>query len=284
MIDKKITVIVHTLNEENNIENCLRCLLWADQLLVVDMHSDDRTVEIAKKFPVEIISVERRGYVEPARELAVTLAKNDWILIVDADELIPRSLVERLKEVAASENYDAIKIPRLNFMFGEVVSHTGWDPYTDAQLRFFRKGSLIFSPVIHHGTQVKDGARLLVLRDDGDFIVHFNYIDAEQFISKLNRYTTIEARKIVDSRKPIGAGKFFWTCAKTFIDRYFRRSGWRDGLTGFYLSLLMMMYVASSMFKARLMGKFGPDVEQAILTKYAEVSRKVESEGYFERT
>ena len=94
-----VSVLIHTLNEERNIRNCLETVIWAEEIIVVDMYSDDKTVEIAREYTDKIFYFERVGYVEPARKFALERATKPWILVVDADELVPRKLYEKLKEV-----------------------------------------------------------------------------------------------------------------------------------------------------------------------------------------
>ena len=92
----KISAVINTLNEESNIAFCLETLKWCDEIIVVDMQSEDRTVEIAANFTDKIYNFERVGYVEPARKFAVEQATGDWILLIDADELVPKQLADKL--------------------------------------------------------------------------------------------------------------------------------------------------------------------------------------------
>ena len=96
----KISAVVNTRNEEKNLDACLKSLNFVDEIVVVDMESEDKTKQIAKKYTNKVFNYDNVGYVEPARNFAINKAKGDWILIVDADERVPRSLAVKLMEIA----------------------------------------------------------------------------------------------------------------------------------------------------------------------------------------
>src|SRR5688572_12024024 len=96
---KGISVVINTFNEEKNIERAIKSVAWADEILVCDMHSDDNTAIIARKLGATVFLHKRVGFVEPARNFAISKASNDWILILDADEEIPGSLSDKFKEI-----------------------------------------------------------------------------------------------------------------------------------------------------------------------------------------
>ena len=85
----EISILIHTLNEERNIRNCLETVKWADEIIIIDMYSDDRTVEITKEYTDKIFYHERMGYADPARQFGLEKATHEWVLQVDADELVP---------------------------------------------------------------------------------------------------------------------------------------------------------------------------------------------------
>ncbi|MCD6364169.1 MAG: glycosyltransferase family 2 protein [Synergistetes bacterium] len=118
-LKKGISAIVHTFNEEHNIRNCLESVKWADEIVIIDMYSEDKTVEIAREYTDKIYFFERKGYADPARQFGIDQASCKWILIVDADEMIPKRLSQRLKEIAEKDEADVVYIPRRNFLFGK---------------------------------------------------------------------------------------------------------------------------------------------------------------------
>jgi (heptosyl)LPS beta-1,4-glucosyltransferase len=241
---KRISVVINTLNEERRLPYALRSVReWVDEIVVVDMLSDDKTVEIAKAFGARVFAHERLGYADPARAFALARATGDWILILDADELVPPRLARRLRDVATTDEADVVDIPRLNYLLGEPLAWTGWGPSQDRHQRFFRSGWVEATKDIHAYLHMREGARVLRLAsDDGLALVHFNYTDVAHFIEKLNRYTTIEAVGRAGSRRQVRQARAITATLREFKDRFLRYKGYRDGWRGFYLAGLMAFY------------------------------------------
>lgn len=230
-----ISVVINTLNEEGNLPRALASVKgFADEIIVVDMHSDDSTVEIAKKFGAKVFSHERTNYVEPARNYAISKATGDWIFILDADEELPLHLKSYLKKITTSEDSkDYYRIPRKNIIFGKWIEHTNWWP--DYNIRFFKKGKVLWNEIIH-SVPMTEGNGIDLKSSEEYAIVHHNYISLTQFIERMNRYTTVQAR---DMRK---SGKHFeWQSVlarpiSEFLSRYFQAEGYKDGVHGLALS------------------------------------------------
>lgn len=240
----RISVVVNTLNEERNLSYALRSVQpWADEIIVVDMHSTDRTVEIARQFGAKVYLHEGPGFPMPPREFAVAQASGDWIFVLDADELAPLALSRALKRLAETSDADVVLLPRRNYLLGAPLNFTGWGPEQDWQPHFFRKSKICASSIAHQDFVPKPDANVSKLpftRDNA--IIHFPYFDSAHFIEKLNRYTTIEARQTMDREKrvtPVGA---VLRATKQFLVRYFTLKGYRDGWRGFYLSFFMAFY------------------------------------------
>jgi len=269
-----VSVLIHTFNEENNIRNCLETVKWAEEIIVVDMYSEDKTVEIAKEYTDKIFFFERMGYVEPARSFALSKATKDWILIVDADELVPKKLYIKLKEIMDKDLADVVYIPRNNYFFGELLKGTGWGALQDMHPRFFKKGYVELSPAVHSIFKINPNARIYKILNPEEGFIHFNYIDVEHFLEKLNRYTTIEAKNSFSGLKPkLTRKRFFFLILKEFINRMFRRKGFKDGDVGFGLTLLMIAYHTSAFLKYRLMEKYNTiDTRNKILETYRKIA------------
>ena len=114
-----ISVFINTLNEAKRIRNCLESVRWADEIVVVDMHSDDDTVAIAREFTDKIFLFDRVGYCEPARKFAVEKTRAQWILNLDADEIVTVGLKNELLRVVQEGRWDAVHIPRVNYFWGD---------------------------------------------------------------------------------------------------------------------------------------------------------------------
>jgi len=238
-----VSVVINTLNEQNNLPFALRSVAWADEVVVCDMHSDDSTQEIARQHGARVVLHERVGFVEPARAFAIGQAKNNWVLVLDADELISRPLSEVIAQRLASDSADVFRVPRLNYLLGAPLRYLGWGPDQDAQLRLFKKSAVRVTADIHKSFHVNAGAREeRILFGDGCAIVHFNYIDLTHFIDKLNRYASVEARQAHARGERSSFGRALASAAKEWFSRYLRAGGAREGWRGFYLTAMMSMY------------------------------------------
>lgn len=238
-----ISVVINTFNEERNISLALRSVYtWADEIVVADMYSDDRTVEIAEKFGAKVFLYPRTGFVEAAREFAVSKSTGDWIFLLDADEVVPPSLSAKFLELIAGDSADVFMIPRLNYLFGAPVEHTGWGPFEDRQLRLYKRDHVVLTDTLHGGILPARNARVVsVPYSNNNAIHHFNYIDSTQFIDKMNRYTTIHAQQAGTGMTVTFPGAVARSMG-AFVKRYILKKGYRDGWRGFYLSGFMAAY------------------------------------------
>ncbi len=233
----KITAIINTLNEERNIARALASVKWADEVIVCDMHSEDQTAVIAKRLGATVIFHKPMGYVEPARNFAISKASHEWVLIVDADEEIPATLAERLQELAKEENsvITHVEIPRKNIIFGSWIKGSMWWP--DFNIRFFRKNAVTWTNAIHHKPKV-EGQGLSLLADEKLAIVHYHYDTVSQFITRMNRYTDIQAKELIKDEYHFKWQDLLQKPLSEFLSRYFANQGYKDGLHGLTLALL----------------------------------------------
>ena len=230
-----ISAVVHTYNEEKNIKRCLSSLSWVDEIVLIDMNSTDRTRELASEYKAKIFAHPYTGFVEPARNFGIKKAQGSWILIVDADEEIPKSLADRLLAVSKDKTVDYCRIARKNIIFGKWLRHSGWWP--DYQIRFFRKGSVTWSDKIH-GVPLTRGRSLDLAYAQELCIIHYNYQTIDQYIDRLNRYTTITAKEFFLANKKFSFQNLIEVSAKEFINRYLAWEGYKDGIHGLALAFL----------------------------------------------
>lgn len=242
MSDSKITVVILTLNEELNIHFALQSVQhWVDEMIVVDMHSDDRTVEIARAYGAKVYFHDRILEFDLAKKFAIEQATNDWILLLDADEMVPRSLSEKLLGLLKMDEADVVFMPFKTYIMGKWIRHTGWWPQYHE--RFFKRSSMVVSGQIHNFLTPNPVSRKIYLPAiEENAIYHFNYRDAAHFLEKLNRYTTIEAFSLSVRNTKYSHFALFWNTLKEFLNRYIRFRGYRDGYRGFVLSCLMAFY------------------------------------------
>lgn len=230
-----ISAIVHTYNEEKNIERCLSSLSFVDEIVLIDMGSNDKTCSLASSFKAKIYTHPYTGFVEPARNFGISKAKGDWVLILDADEEVPKSLANYLLNEISKSPFDFYRISRKNIIFGKWVKHTGWWP--DYQIRFFKKGAVSWTKKIH-GIPLTRGKGTDIEAKEELSIVHHNYQGLDQFIERLNRYSSISAKELYLANRRFSIKDLFEIPTKEFINRYFVWEGYKDGLHGLALSLL----------------------------------------------
>jgi glycosyltransferase involved in cell wall biosynthesis len=277
-MEPRISVVINTLNEEKNLPRALRSVrAWADEIVVVDMHSRDRTADIARQFGARVVLHEGPGFDYAPREFAVAQATHDWVMVLDADELVPLALGRELRDIAKLGDADVVVLPRENYLFGARMGHTGWGPSEDGQARFFRKGRVFASSIAHQDFMPAPGARVLKLPYNGrNAIVHFNYLDATQFLEKLNRYTSIEARQARDRGERVTPWRALVRVAREFQARFVRGRGYRDGWRGFYLSCFMAFYRLTTCAKLEELERVGP--RESVEAEYHQVAERVLSE------
>lgn len=241
-----ISAVINTFNEEKNIARALESVKWASEIIVCDMHSDDKTVEIAKKHNAKVVYHERTGFVEPARNFAIAQASNSWVLILDADEEIPESLADKLKEIAVDGSVTThVEIPRKNMIFGKWIKNSMWWP--DCHIRFFKKEHMDWPKQIH-GKPQPTGQGIRLAHEERYAIIHHHYTSVSQYIERNSKYSAVQAQELHET-----GYKFDWKDLvrkplNEFLSRYFAHRGYEDGLHGLVLALLqsfmfMQLYI-----------------------------------------
>ncbi|HYP01720.1 MAG TPA: glycosyltransferase [Pyrinomonadaceae bacterium] len=187
----RISVVINTRNAEQSLERCLASAAWADEIVVLDMSSEDETITVARKFTDKVFSCPDFGYVEPARNLALSHATGDWVFLLDADEVIPARLAAGIRKIIEeAEQYALVAIPRRNYIGDYLIRNSGWG--ADHQPRLFRRGRVKWTDAIHAWPEV-DGEVKYLNPESGYYIKHYNYKDLTDFVARLNRYTSVEA-------------------------------------------------------------------------------------------
>lgn len=240
MSEPSISAVIITLNEEANIRRCLESVKWADEIIVVDSGSTDRTLEICKEFNCRVFSREWEGYAQQ-KNYAISQASCDWILSLDADEEVPSNLAAEIREAVISDKADAYDMPRRNQFLGRWMKRGGW--YPDRQLRLFKRGCGQFKEVpLHEYLELNDRAQVGKLVNP---LLHYTYPTISEFIEKADRYTNIEAASVIkEGRQPKSLILSLILAAPVkFAEVYLYKGGWRDGLHGFIAASLMSLRV-----------------------------------------
>lgn len=237
---EKISAILITLNEEKNLEACLDGIRWVDEIIVVDCGSRDRTREIALRYTD---AFHHRAWDSFSRQKAhaLSLASNEWILSLDADERVTEELADEIRQAAGSETLDGYFLKRDNYFLGRLMRGGGWQH--DYQMRLFRKSKAkVTDRLVHEGFEI-DGAvgRL------SNPLKHYTYTSLFAAFAKMNEYSSLEAIEYAASRKSSGGAAVLHSLS-AFLRSYVSRRGYRDGAHGLVLSLLnsattMLLYM-----------------------------------------
>lgn len=274
-----ISVVVNTYNEERNITRCLKSIdPYVDEIVVVDMHSQDQTVSLAQKFTDKIWQHEYVGYVEPARNFAINKASGDWIFLIDADEVLPNTLGEQLRRLAADSRYAFYRLPRQNFIFGQKLTHSGWWP--DYQIRFFKYGAVTWNDEIH-SIPLTQGKGMDLAADKKNALIHYHYDSISQFIERMNRYTTQEARQLVKDGYVFTWKNILTKPVSEFLTRFFAWEGYKDGFHGLVLSSLQAISFLIVELKVWETERFREVVNSDFLEEFGAVTRLLVKEGTF---
>lgn len=257
MDKKKITVLINTLNEQDNIADCIKSVSWADEILVVDMHSDDKTRNIAEKLGARVLLHRRVGYVEPARNYGIKKAKNNWVFVVDADERIPAELGKEVENIVANDKCDVCWIAEKNIIFGQWIKHGLLWP--DYHPRLFKKGHLAWSNNVHDIPKPK-GKELYLDANENNAIEHYSrsYSTVTGFVESYNRYSIFEADTLNSTKYKFRRRHYILIPFREFKLRFFTHEGYKDGHHGLRLAILFAFY--KFLVLAKYVEKYQPRV------------------------
>jgi len=190
----KLSVVISAFNEEKKIEDCLKSVSFADEIIFVDNSSTDQTLKIAKKYTPKIFVRENNPMLNINKNFGFSKAKNDWILSLDADERISPELAKEIQSsiINHKSSVAGYWIPRKNIIFGKWIEHTGW--YPDYQLRLFKKGKGRFEEKhVHEMIKLEGEAGKLESP-----IIHYNYENISHFLKKTLLYAENEADQLIE--------------------------------------------------------------------------------------
>jgi glycosyltransferase involved in cell wall biosynthesis len=226
----RLSAIVIAKNEAANIADCLDSLAFCDELVVLDGGSSDDTVALAKAKGARVVSApDWRGY-GPQKNLALSQARGDWVLSVDADERVTPALAREIETSMADDRANGYKIPRLSSFCGREIHHSGW--YPDLVLRLFRREKARFSDDLVHERVICE-APVGQLREP---LRHRTIVSLEDALAKIDRYSSAGAEMLVASRRRVyflsGVAHGGWT----FLRTYLLRAGFLDGPEGFLVA------------------------------------------------
>ncbi len=228
----KLSVVIITFNEEAMLPACLDSVAWADEILVVDRGSGDRTLEIARSRGAKVIQTSDWPGFGAQKNRAVAAAAHEWVLSVDADERVMPRLRDEIRTVlSVSAGPDAYEMPRLSNYCGRFMRHGGWWP--DHVTRLFRRGKAHFSDDRVHERLIVNGATGRL----GHPLVHLAFENFEEVLHKIDRYSTASAEMLRDKGRSGSVSKALLHGLWTFLRTYILKAGFLDGRHGFMLAV-----------------------------------------------
>jgi glycosyltransferase involved in cell wall biosynthesis len=232
-----VTVTVVTWNEEERLRRCLESVTWADEIVVVDAGSDDKTVETARAYTTRVLIRPWDGFARQ-KNFALEHATGDWVLSLDADEEVTPELRDEIRRVVGGEEASVgFAVPRRNIFWGRWLRHGRL--YPDWQVRLFRRGRGRFvDRAVHESVEIEGPVGRL-----RGALVHHSYRDVADFVARTNRYTALAADDAIRSGRSVGAVDLVVRPLARFVSMYVVHRGFLDGWRGFVLAVLYAYYV-----------------------------------------
>jgi len=234
----RLSVTVITLNEEDALRRCLESVAWADEIVVVDAESSDKTVEVARAFTDAVFVRPWPGFAAQ-KNFALDHASGDWVLSLDADEEVTPELRGEIVAVLERPASDvaAYAVARRNIFWGAWVRHGGL--YPDWQVRLLRRGRGRFGDVSVHESVRVDGTVVRLASP----LLHRSYRDVADFLARADRYSSLAAADRLRHGPPVSAAELVLRPLGRFLGMYVLRAGFLDGWRGFLLAVLYAYYV-----------------------------------------
>jgi glycosyltransferase involved in cell wall biosynthesis len=234
---KNVTAIIPTFNNENIIRRCLESVKWADEILIVDSYSTDRTLNICGEYGAGIIQHE---YINSAlqKNWAIPKAEHEWILLLDSDEELESGFKEEVLTILENppENIDGYRMARKNLIYGKWVKTCGY--YPDYQERLFRKKCRYIEREVHARVNIEPERRGQLNHD----IIHHDMPDLRKYWAKFPRYMKYELDQLIKEGRRFRLREITLRPLYMFCWSYFYKQGFRDGIRGFLLSVLRAYY------------------------------------------
>ena len=241
---QKITAIIPTFNEEENIERAILSVMWADEIIVVDSFSKDKTLEIAQKYNCRILEHE---YTNSAAQKNWTIpqASHEWIFLLDADESCPGNLMKEIKMVLEKGSpHSAFRIFRQNFFMDRKINFCGWQ--NDSVIRLFRRDNCRYEELNVHAEIISEGT----IGKLTNKIFHFTYNGYYRYAEKYERYTSWSAKDRLKKTKNVTLFHLMIKPSFRFFKQYFLRLGFLDGKVGFIICAMASYSVFLRYLKA----------------------------------
>ncbi|MFH1867656.1 MAG: glycosyltransferase family 2 protein [Candidatus Omnitrophota bacterium] len=232
---KRLSAVILTKNIEDKVRDCLESIRWADEIVVVDGFSTDKTVEICREYNARIVQHEFGGDFGQERNIGIDNSSGDWILQLDGDDVVTEGFKNEMVKILQKEDrFAAYKFWRKNFFMGHFMRYGGW---YHRSLHLFKKGFALYQGKVHH--------ELIVNGEIGSLdaeIEHYPFDNFSQFVTKQNRYTDIESKEILELKGVLDRKEILYNIkikpVKLFWKFYVKKQGFKEGVYGFIFSVL----------------------------------------------
>lgn len=227
-----ISVYILAFNEAEKIRDCIKTVLWADEIIVIDSNSTDKTCQIAEELGAKVIQIPFKGYGE-LRNQAIKHCNCDWILSIDSDERCTIQVRDEILNVINNNEFEVYRLPRRNFFMGKWIRFSGWYPnYRQPQL--FKRNMMSYtSEEVHEGFISKSNFEIGILKNA---IWQFPFKSIEEILHKTNKYSSLGVKKIELKEIEGTFLKAFLHASWSFIKHYFLKLGFLDGGPGFVIA------------------------------------------------
>lgn len=272
MINKPlISAVINVRNEADNLKRCLKSLKYfANEIIVIDMNSTDNSRQIAIDCGATVYPYRWLKHVEPARNYGLSKTTGKWIILLDPDEYLNKSLKKELLKTTHRTDIDWVKMPRKNIIFNKWIRHSRCWP--DYLIRFFKKGAVTWKKEIHSQPETR-GNGLTILDSENLAIRHNNYSTISHYLNQTIRYSNIQADELYRSGYKIKTSDFILKPIQEFNSRFYFAEGFKDGIHGLVFSLLQSFSIG--LVYIRLWEKQG--FADKVLSKDSLVSASQES-------
>jgi glycosyltransferase involved in cell wall biosynthesis len=240
MSDHPISVCIVCRNEADKLPPCLESVAWADEIIVMDLESEDESAAVAAGFGAEVISRSPLPIVEPMREELAAAATGEWVLAMDPDERVSPGLARALREAAARDEFDAVEIPFTHYDFGHAPTHRlhRYEP----RPRMYRRGVVEWPREPNKHPVVAPG-RTLRLPDSDDFVmIHDRNRSVVEALDRVIRYAPAEAQAMIDRGERFTARTMFATLGGKARKQYIYGEPWLDGVPGFMRASVLVAF------------------------------------------
>ena len=247
-----LSVVINVYNEGHLLQECLESVRWADEIVITDMHSTDNSAEVYRRYTSKVVLIDWEPVADKVHNIGFAQAAGDWVLKLDPDERVLPALALQIQELIASSSvYAAYRVPFKDYIFGKWIRYTGWQGNREIGLiRLFQRNQVTWRAQVH-SQPIIDGEVGVIPYDEklDNAISHINYTSVTQFIEKFNRYTSAEAEKRFAEGKTFKWPKLLYHPLVDFWRRYVKGKGYKDGMHGFVLSILMAFYAELILIK-----------------------------------